>query len=273
MSASRDRPWLARTAFILSIQLASELVGEDLREFVTETFQFDGGRQVTVFLPTKSPEAILFATDGQHVIGWGHFLEDAAVRSTMIVGVHSLADETLRLHEYSPVFDLERFSAHETFFVEDVPRWTKSQFGVILPLNRTAIFGVSAGGELALALGLRYPQLYGAILSASPGGATSRPLLSHGQFRVRTLSLEDRNRSFSTTQNDGQRRCTLRARMWSCRSGMASTAVHSGEKSFLRWSRGPFLTKRPSGLCLPPIGFSIDARLVLISRHIVSNHS
>jgi enterochelin esterase-like enzyme len=142
---------------------------------VTETFQFDGGRQVTVYLPTKSPEAILFAGDGQLVTGWGHFLEDAAVPSTMIVGVHSLADETLRLHEYSPVFDPKRFSAHETFFVEDVPRWTKSQFGVVLPLNRTAIFGVSAGGELALALGLRYPQVYGAILCASPGGGYKPP--------------------------------------------------------------------------------------------------
>lgn len=142
---------------------------------MTETFQFDGGRQVTVYLPTRLPEAILFAGDGQHVTGWGHLLEDAPAPSTMIVGVHSLADETLRLHEYSPVFDLKRFSAHEAFFVEDVPRWTKSQFGVALPLNRTAIFGVSAGGELALALGLRYPHVYGAILCASPGGGYKPP--------------------------------------------------------------------------------------------------
>jgi hypothetical protein len=51
----------------------------------------------------------------------------------MIVGVHGLTDETLRLHEYSPGFDPERFAAHEKFFVEDVRGWTESRFGVSLP--------------------------------------------------------------------------------------------------------------------------------------------
>jgi pimeloyl-ACP methyl ester carboxylesterase len=32
------------------------------------------------------------------------------------------------------------------------------------------VFGASAGGELALALGLRHPDVYGAILCGSPGG-------------------------------------------------------------------------------------------------------
>jgi enterochelin esterase-like enzyme len=32
------------------------------------------------------------------------------------------------------------------------------------------VFGASAGGELALALGLRHPDVYGAIFCASPGG-------------------------------------------------------------------------------------------------------
>jgi enterochelin esterase-like enzyme len=88
----------------------------------------------------------------------------------MIIGVHALTDETLRLHEYSSGFEPERFAAHEKFFVEDVRRWTESRFGVALPSERTAVFGASAGGELALALGLRHPHVYGAVLCASPGG-------------------------------------------------------------------------------------------------------
>ena len=36
--------------------------------------------------------------------------------------------------------------------------------------ERTAVFGVSAGGELALALGLRHPDVYGAVFSGWPGG-------------------------------------------------------------------------------------------------------
>ena len=142
---------------------------------VTETFDYDGGRQVTVYVPPVPPEAIVFAADGQMIFQWGRFLEAADVPSTMIVGVHRAADETLRLHEYSPKFDPERFSAHERFFVEEVGAWARSRFGVTLPSERTAVFGVSAGGELALALGHRHPELYGAIFSASPGGGYRAP--------------------------------------------------------------------------------------------------
>ena len=138
-------------------------------ELVTETLDYDGGRQVTVYVPPDPPEAVVFAGDGQGISQWGGFLEAADVPSTMIVGVHGLADETLRLQEYSPVFDAERFAAHERFFVEDVGRWVRSRFGVALPTERTAVFGVSAGGELALALGLRHPDVYGAVFSGSPG--------------------------------------------------------------------------------------------------------
>lgn len=140
------------------------------REFVTETFEYDGGRQVTVFVPPERPEAVVFAADGQRISKWGRLPDMADVPSTMIVGVHGQTDETLRLHEYSPGFAPERFAAHERFFVEDVRRWTESRFGVALATERTGVFGVSAGGELALALGLRHPQVYGAIFCASPGG-------------------------------------------------------------------------------------------------------
>ncbi|HLK68604.1 MAG TPA: alpha/beta hydrolase-fold protein [Bryobacteraceae bacterium] len=139
-------------------------------ELVTETFEYDGGRQVTVYVPPDPPEAVVFAADGQRISQWGGYLEAADVPSTMIVGVHGLADEMPRLQEYSPVFDAERFAAHERFFVVDVGRWARSRFGVDLPAERTAVFGVSAGGELALALGLRHPDVYGAVFSGSPGG-------------------------------------------------------------------------------------------------------
>lgn len=138
-------------------------------KFVTETFDYDGGRQVTVYVPPDPPGAIIFSGDGQTISQWGELLEAADMPPTMIAGVHSLQDEKLRLHEYSPGFDPARFSEHEKFFVEDVRKWIHLRFGLNFTRERTAMFGVSAGGELALALGIRHPKIYGAILCASPG--------------------------------------------------------------------------------------------------------
>jgi enterochelin esterase-like enzyme len=143
--------------------------------FVTETFDYDGGRDVTVYVPPGRPEVVVFAGDGQLIPQWGADLEAADVPATMIVGAHRLGDEMLRLHEYSPGFDPERFSAHEEFFVEDVRRWVRSRFDVDLRAERTGVFGVSASGELALAMGVRHPDIYGAVFCASPGGGYRPP--------------------------------------------------------------------------------------------------
>jgi enterochelin esterase-like enzyme len=144
-------------------------------ELVTETFTFDGGRQVTAYVPASPPEAVVFAGDGQLITQWGGVLEAADVPPTVIVGTHRLDDETLRLHEYSPVFDAERFAAHEKFFVEDVRQWARSRLGVALPPEHTAVFGVSASGEFALAVGVRHPGVYGVVFCASPGAGYRPP--------------------------------------------------------------------------------------------------
>jgi enterochelin esterase-like enzyme len=151
--------------------MSSSIMGE----LVTETFDYDGGRQVTAYVPAVPPEAVVFAGDGQLIAQWGGVLEVADVPPTAIVGTHRPDDETVRLHEYSPVFDAERFAAHEKFFVEDVRQWARSCLGVALPPERTAVFGVSASGELALAVGLRHPDIYGVVLCASPGGGYRPP--------------------------------------------------------------------------------------------------
>jgi enterochelin esterase-like enzyme len=144
-------------------------------ELVNETFDYDGGRQVTVYVPPESAESVVFAGDGQLIAQWGGVLEGADLFTTMIVAAHRLDDEMARIHEYSPGFDPARFSAHEEFFVQDLRRWVESRFGVALPAERTAVCGVSASAELALAVGLRHPDIYGAILCASPGAGFRPP--------------------------------------------------------------------------------------------------
>ena len=163
-------------------ECSTRRVGPIAGQLVIETFDYDGGRQVTAYLPPAPPEAIVFAGDGQLIASWGSVLEEADLPSTMVVGAHRMDDETLRLHEYSPgesmaafTFDADRFAAHEKFFVEDVRRWGRSRFNVALPADRTAVFGVSASGELALAMGLRHPDIYGTVFCASPGGGYRPP--------------------------------------------------------------------------------------------------
>jgi len=143
---------------------------------VTEALGYDGGRSVTVYLPPAPPDAVVFAADGGwHTSHLSDVLQQASAPSTMIVGVHGMPDDEGRLHEYVLGFDVHRFAAHEKFFVDDVRQWVSSRFGVALPADRTGVWGASLGGELALAMGLRHPDIYGAVLAASPGAGFQPP--------------------------------------------------------------------------------------------------
>ncbi|KQW75762.1 esterase [Devosia sp. Root413D1] len=152
---------------------ANPVVGE----YVTETFDYDGGRNVTVYLPPDRPEAVVFAGDGQLISRWGACLEAAGVVPTMIVGAHRVTseDEMVRLGEYSPPIDPARFAAHEQFFVHSLGEWVRSRFGAALPAERTAVAGVSASAELSLAMGMRHPARYRAVFAASPGAGYRPP--------------------------------------------------------------------------------------------------
>jgi enterochelin esterase-like enzyme len=158
-------------------------------QFVTDTLPYDGGRQVTAYVPPASPEAVVFAADGELIASWGEALEAEGLAPTMIVGAHRHDDETRRIQEYSPGedtrafgFDPQRFAAHERFFVDDVRRWAQTRFGIALPADRTAVCGVSASGELALAMGLRHPAVYGAVFCASPGAGYRPPAMMPSQL-------------------------------------------------------------------------------------------
>jgi hypothetical protein len=50
---------------------AVQSAGAASGEFVTKLFEYDGGRQVTVYVPPETPEAIVFAGDGQRIAKWG----------------------------------------------------------------------------------------------------------------------------------------------------------------------------------------------------------
>ena len=138
---------------------------------VTKTFPFDGGRTVTAYVPPDPPGAVVYAADGGwHTERLAGVLEGSAERSTMVVGVHGLDDDDGRLHEYVEAFGGERFEAFERFFVDEVRTWVQSELSVALTAERTSVWGASLGGEFALAMGLRHPEVYGVVFCASPGG-------------------------------------------------------------------------------------------------------
>lgn len=151
-------------------------MGSSAGELVSETLGYDQGREVTVYLPPDPAEAVVYTADGGwHINRLSEALERAGIGSTMIVGVHGLQDDDGRLGEYVPGFNAQRFPAHERFFVDDVTRWVTSRFGVSPPAERTAVWGASLGGEFALAMGIRHPDVYGAVLAASPGAGYRPP--------------------------------------------------------------------------------------------------
>ena len=145
-------------------------------ELVTESLGYDGGRAVTVYVPSGPVEAVVFAADGGwHIARLVDALEGADAPSTMIVGVHGMDDDEGRFSEYVPGVDEARFAEHEEFFLNEVAEWVRSRFGVGVGADRTGVWGASLGGEFALAMGVRHPDVYGAVFSASPGGGYRPP--------------------------------------------------------------------------------------------------
>ncbi len=142
---------------------------------VTEVLDYDGGRQVDVYLPTDPPKALVFAPDVESISPLAAALEAADSLPTMIVGIHRPAEYDDRFKEYSLGADDERFAAYEQFFVVDLRGWVDSRFGIALPPERTGVWGALLGGEFSLAMGLRHPDIYGAVFCLCPGGGYRPP--------------------------------------------------------------------------------------------------
>jgi hypothetical protein len=59
--------------------MSSSIAGE----LVTQTFDYDGWRLVTMYAPPVPSEAVVFAGDGQLISQWGGALEAAGVCATI----------------------------------------------------------------------------------------------------------------------------------------------------------------------------------------------
>lgn len=85
-------------------------------ELVTETLDYDGGRSVTVYIPSESPEAVVFCGDGQLIPPWGGDLP-AGAPPTMIIGAHRLGTSSPIRRAYFVA------GTREPFFLANAVRW------------------------------------------------------------------------------------------------------------------------------------------------------
>jgi pimeloyl-ACP methyl ester carboxylesterase len=85
-----------------------------------------------------------------------------------MVGAHAGEDE-LRAKEYIPGTDLDRFVAHERFFVEELAAWAERNLGATTERALRAVFGFSNGGVFVGEMTLRHPERFGVAMTFSAG--------------------------------------------------------------------------------------------------------
>ena len=78
----------------------------------------------------------------------------------------------IRAQEYLPDVNPARFRAHETFFVEELRTWAQSQFGASTKREDRVVNGFSNGGQFALQMALRHPEVYAHAVPISTAGKT-----------------------------------------------------------------------------------------------------
>lgn len=116
---------------------------------VTEKLGFDGGRQVTAYVPAVPPQAVVYAADGRLTAPWGRVLEADGLVPVLVIGTHRVDDEVVRIRHpdvygtvlcaspgggyrppATPAPPLPRayFVAgrQELFFRENAARWAKA---------------------------------------------------------------------------------------------------------------------------------------------------
>ncbi len=166
--------------------VAQTLVGE-LRTVELDSEALGEPRRLHVYLPPghdrRDPARVLYATDGRVS---AELIEPLilAGRIPPIVSVGVAFGEApgvdRRAQEYLPGFHPERFEAHRRFFVEEVPAWAEAELGVTVSREGRGIFGVSNGAAFAAAMGVRHPELFGAVMAFSLGITGAAPAWGPG---------------------------------------------------------------------------------------------
>jgi enterochelin esterase-like enzyme len=146
-------------------------------------------RIVWVYLPPnhdpKKKTRVVYVTDGSTVPGLARVLEPAIlagrIPAVILVGAEpgrssgpdaNDPSRNTRAQEYLPDINPARFRAHETYFVEELRAWAESQLGASNKREDRVVNGFSNGGQFALQMGLRHPDVYAHVVPISTAGKT-----------------------------------------------------------------------------------------------------
>ncbi|WP_318362761.1 alpha/beta hydrolase-fold protein [Enterobacter sp.] len=159
---------LSRGRYFTGEAMAKPLRYGTLQRYQFRSERLGNSREIALYRP-RSPQPVrwtLFLFDGKTWQGDYHtanVLDDLIARHALlpinIVFIDSL-DHARRAKELPPNADFADFMAHEL-----VP-WLR-QKGIVLQRNKTVLAGASYGGLASSWVALRYPRLFGNVLSLS----------------------------------------------------------------------------------------------------------
>jgi enterochelin esterase-like enzyme len=157
---------------------------ETVVDFTVNSSWLGEDRLVSVFLPpghrSETIYPVFYCTDGQSLPAFADGLAIAMRQGhtppAVIVGVHS--DPDYRNREYLLGLDARRFAGHESFFTDEVYRWSHAQFALDTAPRFCGVFGFSCGAAFALAVGTRHREQYGNVIAFSVAGGVERVVQS-----------------------------------------------------------------------------------------------
>jgi enterochelin esterase-like enzyme len=146
-------------------------------------------RNVWLYLPPnhdpKKSYRVVYLADGGSVPSLSRVLEPAILAGRlppiMLVGAEPGVSSgpyandfsrNTRAQEYLPEVNPTRFRAHETFFTEELRTWAQTQFGASSKRDDRVVNGFSNGGQFALQMALRHPDVYAHAMPVSTAGKT-----------------------------------------------------------------------------------------------------
>jgi predicted esterase len=177
-------------------------------------------------------DIVVYCSDGQSTRAFAQQFYSANGAGIWFVGVDCSPE--FRNAEYVIEREDASFAVHESFFVTTVVDWAAKLIGIQPARERSAVFGFSCGGSFAASIGIRHPEVYGAIFAFSIAGRPITNFEAHPDSKLSDVGFYFRAGS---REPKGMRGYMKRLANW-LRSADAQVdnATLQGGHEFALWS-------------------------------------